>query len=386
MSTPSQSFLIKLAKQGNPKAIAALMNRQLQPKGLTVKVVIQHDWLQVNLETKQPQERKALVEFICKGVTGLEIESLKGIKVCCRQVGEDFSVWSERITLKSPVSSTKPVAIDKTARIDKIANQIDEVLKDEFYYKDFIYNASNLCPRNSQHEIDESWKQIHQNAINNLSRFLVSRLRQEKLLDIFGVRYKGENSYLIVTTQKVLCLSAIFGLNYDPRKNPIKFCLPLNNICEMIIAKNGMSWSVGDVEYKLYFNTFHTQNPYKNLYSLGIFKREAVIPNDEYEKSNLITGFGCLSVLVVLIVWGFSSCVSSLLNPPQPVTQSQAAQSQPSSASQTTTSSSTSSCPCSQGCVYVTSNEWAAMSGEDRRAYKQAVRALTGKCTIVIGS
>ena len=31
---------LELAKQGNPKAIAALMNRSLQAKGITVKVAV----------------------------------------------------------------------------------------------------------------------------------------------------------------------------------------------------------------------------------------------------------------------------------------------------------------------------------------------------------
>jgi hypothetical protein len=35
-STATQPNLLELAKQGNAHAIAALMNRQLQPKGITL--------------------------------------------------------------------------------------------------------------------------------------------------------------------------------------------------------------------------------------------------------------------------------------------------------------------------------------------------------------
>lgn len=40
--TQTQAELLELAKQGNAKAIAALMNRQLQPKGITAKAIHTH--------------------------------------------------------------------------------------------------------------------------------------------------------------------------------------------------------------------------------------------------------------------------------------------------------------------------------------------------------
>jgi len=41
-STTNQPNLIELAKQGNAKAIATLINRQLQPKGITAKAIHTH--------------------------------------------------------------------------------------------------------------------------------------------------------------------------------------------------------------------------------------------------------------------------------------------------------------------------------------------------------
>jgi hypothetical protein len=62
------SELMKLSKEGNPQAIATLINRQLQPKGITAKAAIKNGCLQIMLESAQVLNQQALVPFIRKGV------------------------------------------------------------------------------------------------------------------------------------------------------------------------------------------------------------------------------------------------------------------------------------------------------------------------------
>jgi hypothetical protein len=45
----SQQNILELAKQGDAQAIASLMNRQLQPKGITAKATIDNSCLQIML-------------------------------------------------------------------------------------------------------------------------------------------------------------------------------------------------------------------------------------------------------------------------------------------------------------------------------------------------
>jgi hypothetical protein len=47
----TQPNLLELAKQGNAKAIATLINRQLQPKGITAKAAFKDGCLQIMLES-----------------------------------------------------------------------------------------------------------------------------------------------------------------------------------------------------------------------------------------------------------------------------------------------------------------------------------------------
>ncbi|HEY9664686.1 MAG TPA: hypothetical protein V6C65_40115, partial [Allocoleopsis sp.] len=58
---------IELAKQGNPHAIATLINHQLQPKGITVKVTFHKGCLNIMLESLEIPDQSISVSFIKKG-------------------------------------------------------------------------------------------------------------------------------------------------------------------------------------------------------------------------------------------------------------------------------------------------------------------------------
>ena len=97
--TDSKSNITSLAKQGNPNAIAALMNQSLQPKGITAKVALKDGCLQVMLESTQVPSQTSLVAFIKKGVTSLGILSVERVKVYGKQSGEEFPAWNQEFEL-----------------------------------------------------------------------------------------------------------------------------------------------------------------------------------------------------------------------------------------------------------------------------------------------
>jgi tetratricopeptide (TPR) repeat protein len=91
--TTNQPNLLELAKQGNAKAIATLINRQLQPKGITAKAALKDGCLQVMLESAQAPNQQSLFAFVRKGITGLGAASIQKVKVYGQQSGEDFPSW-----------------------------------------------------------------------------------------------------------------------------------------------------------------------------------------------------------------------------------------------------------------------------------------------------
>jgi hypothetical protein len=98
MTTP-QPNLLQLAKLGDLRAIAALMNHSLQPKGITAKVALKDGCLQVMLESAQVPDQQSLVVFVRKGITNLEIAFIERIKIYGRVSGEEFPAWNQELEL-----------------------------------------------------------------------------------------------------------------------------------------------------------------------------------------------------------------------------------------------------------------------------------------------
>lgn len=122
----TQENILELAKQGDVKAIASLINRQLQPKGITAKVVLKQDCLQIMLESDRPQNQQTLVTFVNKGITSLNIESIKKLKIYGRQTEEEFPDWSQEIELieKTPAESISRVSYVSTHQSQNFTKQI----------------------------------------------------------------------------------------------------------------------------------------------------------------------------------------------------------------------------------------------------------------------
>lgn len=97
--TISKPNILQLAKQGDSKAIAALMNRSLQPKGITAKVALKDGCLQVMLESAQVPNQQSLVAFVENGITRLDTSLIERIKVYGRRSGEKFAAWHQELEL-----------------------------------------------------------------------------------------------------------------------------------------------------------------------------------------------------------------------------------------------------------------------------------------------
>ena len=57
----------ELARQGDPHAIADLINRNLQPKGIAAKTSIKESCLKILLEAEDVPDQKILANYIYQG-------------------------------------------------------------------------------------------------------------------------------------------------------------------------------------------------------------------------------------------------------------------------------------------------------------------------------
>ncbi len=97
----SQQNLLELAKQGDANAIATLINRALQPQGITAKARIKNGCLQIMLESQQVPNQQVVVSLIYNGLVSLGIKSFNRVKIYGRETGDDFPDWQQELNLAS---------------------------------------------------------------------------------------------------------------------------------------------------------------------------------------------------------------------------------------------------------------------------------------------
>ncbi len=109
--TTEQPNLQQLVKQGNPKAIAAMLNRSLQPKGITAKASVKNGCLQIMLEAATVPLKQPYVDSLRKGLTNLMPAAIQKVKVYGKQVDGDFPEWLEEFNLSvQPIQDLSELA------------------------------------------------------------------------------------------------------------------------------------------------------------------------------------------------------------------------------------------------------------------------------------
>ncbi len=104
MSNP----ILERARQGDPSAIAQLINKSLANKGITAKANRQDDCLRLLLSgDSQIDDRSGLINYIQSGVRKLAIEGIANLQIYYQLKGEDMPSWNESVSLQSAVT---PVA------------------------------------------------------------------------------------------------------------------------------------------------------------------------------------------------------------------------------------------------------------------------------------
>jgi hypothetical protein len=94
--------LLEIAKQGNPKAIAILLNRHLEPKGITVKTALSKSTLKLMFEGEKIILQTVLVEWLNASlITHIVSDSITKVIIYNKRIGHDFPDWQEEIDFNS---------------------------------------------------------------------------------------------------------------------------------------------------------------------------------------------------------------------------------------------------------------------------------------------
>jgi hypothetical protein len=123
----SQASILEKAKRGEPQAIAALLNRNLQPKGITAKASVKNNCFWIMLEAAKTPPQKQLVEFIRQAFTKLDVDTYATVKIYGKCLNEEIPDWHEDLAI-TPKVSLSPETLAKEGDVKAIAMLIKQWL------------------------------------------------------------------------------------------------------------------------------------------------------------------------------------------------------------------------------------------------------------------
>lgn len=115
----AQQSILDQAKQGNAVAIGQLMQAPLSTKGITVNTHLKNGCLQVNLVADSCPPKNASLSFIKNGITHLNPQGIRAIRIDGYQTGSPSPSWISRINLNSSTGSLAS-GVAQSARNAKI--------------------------------------------------------------------------------------------------------------------------------------------------------------------------------------------------------------------------------------------------------------------------
>ncbi|MGD1808641.1 hypothetical protein ACP6PL_24835 [Dapis sp. BLCC M126] len=94
----NQQKIIELATQGNPKAVAIIINQSLQQQGITVIAGRKNGYLHIVVESEQVPNQEIVTPLVQKRIAHLQSECLKNVKIHGRQLGNKSIIWTQTIS------------------------------------------------------------------------------------------------------------------------------------------------------------------------------------------------------------------------------------------------------------------------------------------------
>ena len=95
-----QPHLLRLAKQGNPAAIAALMNSALHSAEIQAQVSLDARCLCISLESSKALSQESILKFVKRGLLNLGTESIDTVEICSRKPEESSFSWVRKFDLE----------------------------------------------------------------------------------------------------------------------------------------------------------------------------------------------------------------------------------------------------------------------------------------------
>lgn len=317
--TPSN--LLELAKQGDARAIAQLINQSLQPNGITATATVKNGCLEVILEAELLPKQKILANFIYQGTLSLKAESITSLVVSGKKFSHASPSWSQTFDLSSPeaiASSSRNVATAanlpantlQTTKKSKPVSQSASRSGSRKTRLEKIVASVTEEPLSLEEACEERLREIgrfpragylslsYYYAIPKLAKQILNLVQSPaEILEAIAVRYRGELAALLLTDKYLAC----FFFPDFCREAKKAFVFVLEQVEQVSIAPNGLI--VHPKKYpviKLFFQDKNLGQELKNsqLSKAVAMERSRRITPDNYEVT--LNLFGVLAFFLAL--------------------------------------------------------------------------------------
>lgn len=120
----TRRHFLQLAREGDAQAIATLINRNLQPKGIFAVVKYELGYLQICLEGDQMPRQATMMNFLHEGLKRLDVEGVRIVRVYGRRKGKAYFGWHESLVLTENPPSLEQMMVN-SENLKKLARQGD---------------------------------------------------------------------------------------------------------------------------------------------------------------------------------------------------------------------------------------------------------------------
>ena len=280
--------LLQLAKQGDVQAIAVLINRNLNSRGITAKVGKKGDCLRVLLEAAEIPNQTSMVTFIHSGIQKLGITNFNSLQVIGKQTDDKLPSWSQTLNLK--VSNASEVEIgelkDLYQRTDKISILIDKHRNSEptIKLKTTEETAGNIasCPN------------CGSNHITLKTETTVNWGRAVAGWAMFGVVGGAVGAVTGKDRDANACLNC--GTTWKAKD--------LYEVLQVIKQSTGAILNLSNEQHRLYMNSFLAEvGPYLQAISDASNSAEKLIKekkDEEYKETTEGCSYGCMASIMCL--------------------------------------------------------------------------------------
>ena len=143
----AKSNILELAKQGDGEAIATLINRSIQSKGIAATAVLRGQVLDVTLKSSQRINQKAMVSLIHKGMLSLQVSAITNLSITAYQVLNDQAqeIWQDGLSFGDTPEVTPVTALvvqQQSLQIKQIPPTYQDII---IRFSDEYGNIKALC-------------------------------------------------------------------------------------------------------------------------------------------------------------------------------------------------------------------------------------------------